>query len=173
MTATSDVVELSPTDPQATRCGECGRGWDDSVSTSRTPVPAGRCPFEDEHATRMGCDCGHVVEIGHDGPAGYGRDQDGATRCYPCCRDRDLDEIRAASPGDKFHGGYLSSDGKEITNWPGGKLMGWVEIGQAHPWSRRGERFYLRARDMSGRVWSGTGGQGMYCALRLTKETTR
>lgn len=45
----SDVVELDPSDPRASVCGECGRGWDDSVSTAWTPTPAGRCPFEYEH----------------------------------------------------------------------------------------------------------------------------
>jgi hypothetical protein len=30
-------------------CGSCGRWWDDGVTTSRTPVPAGRCPFEYFH----------------------------------------------------------------------------------------------------------------------------
>lgn len=44
-----EVVELSATDPRATVCGTCGRGWDDSVSTALTPVPAGRCPWEYEH----------------------------------------------------------------------------------------------------------------------------
>ncbi len=29
--------------------GDCGRGWDDSVSTSVTPTPAARCPFEYDH----------------------------------------------------------------------------------------------------------------------------
>lgn len=43
------VVELPPTDPRATVCGACGRGWDDTVSTAWTPAPAGRCPFEYEH----------------------------------------------------------------------------------------------------------------------------
>lgn len=28
------------------QCGYCGRVWDNSVSTSATPAPAGRCPFE-------------------------------------------------------------------------------------------------------------------------------
>jgi hypothetical protein len=28
-------------------CGDCGRAWDDSIPTSLTPAPAGRCPFED------------------------------------------------------------------------------------------------------------------------------
>lgn len=45
----TDVVQLDPADPRATVCGTCGRGWDDSVSTAMTPVPAGRCPFEHLH----------------------------------------------------------------------------------------------------------------------------
>ena len=44
------VVELDPEDPQATVCGTCGRGWDDTVSTDVTPAPSGRCPFEYEHS---------------------------------------------------------------------------------------------------------------------------
>lgn len=30
-------------------CGTCHRSWDDSKSTSMTPVPAARCPFEYFH----------------------------------------------------------------------------------------------------------------------------
>lgn len=30
-------------------CGECGRAWNDGISTSMTPAPAGRCPFEYYH----------------------------------------------------------------------------------------------------------------------------
>lgn len=30
-------------------CGTCGRSWDDAISTSITPVPSGRCPFEYFH----------------------------------------------------------------------------------------------------------------------------
>ena len=43
------IVLLDPRDPKATVCGHCGRAWDDSISTGWTPVPSGRCPFEDEH----------------------------------------------------------------------------------------------------------------------------
>lgn len=54
----SDLIELSPNDPRATVCGNCGRGWDDSISTSGpgyfTPVPSGRCPFEYEHNVEDG-----------------------------------------------------------------------------------------------------------------------
>ncbi len=30
-------------------CGTCGRSWDDAISTSMTPTPSGRCPFEHFH----------------------------------------------------------------------------------------------------------------------------
>jgi hypothetical protein len=30
-------------------CGTCGLSWDDSITTSITPAPAARCPFEYFH----------------------------------------------------------------------------------------------------------------------------
>ena len=30
-------------------CGSCHRTWDDAVTTSVTPTPSARCPFEDWH----------------------------------------------------------------------------------------------------------------------------
>jgi hypothetical protein len=36
--------------PNACTCGACGRSWDDSIATSWTPTPSGRCPFEYYHA---------------------------------------------------------------------------------------------------------------------------
>lgn len=30
-------------------CGHCGLTWDDSISTTWTPAPSGRCPFEYFH----------------------------------------------------------------------------------------------------------------------------
>lgn len=35
----------------ATTCGTCHRSWDDTISTSWTPAPSGRCPFEYFHAS--------------------------------------------------------------------------------------------------------------------------
>jgi len=32
-----------------TKCGHCGRIWDDAIVTGSTPAPSGRCPFEYEH----------------------------------------------------------------------------------------------------------------------------
>ena len=36
-------------DSATTTCGHCGLSWDDGVSTSMTPTPSGRCPFEPFH----------------------------------------------------------------------------------------------------------------------------
>lgn len=36
------------TDPVT--CGHCGLSWDDSLPTSYTPAPSGRCPFEIFHS---------------------------------------------------------------------------------------------------------------------------
>ena len=30
-------------------CGSCGRTWEDGISTSVTPTPSARCPFEHWH----------------------------------------------------------------------------------------------------------------------------
>lgn len=57
------AIELDPSDPKATVCGFCNRGWDDSVSTDVTPTPAGRCPFEYEHVYGImeGPHTGHAI----------------------------------------------------------------------------------------------------------------
>lgn len=34
---------------QVATCGHCGRSWNDAASTSITPTPGGRCPFESMH----------------------------------------------------------------------------------------------------------------------------
>lgn len=43
-------VEPDGSNPNLATCGTCGRTWDDSVSTSMTPTPSGRCPFEYFHS---------------------------------------------------------------------------------------------------------------------------
>ncbi len=30
-------------------CGECGKSWNDALISDKTPVPSGRCPYEDLH----------------------------------------------------------------------------------------------------------------------------
>lgn len=46
-----EVQPLAPGQAVTARatCGQCGLSWDDGASTSRTPTPAGRCPFEYFH----------------------------------------------------------------------------------------------------------------------------
>lgn len=45
------VRPLGPDDDATVRatCGACLRSWDDAVSTSWTPAPSARCPFEYFH----------------------------------------------------------------------------------------------------------------------------
>lgn len=46
-----EVQPLKPGQPAKDRatCGHCGLSWDDGISTSMTPTPSGRCPFEYFH----------------------------------------------------------------------------------------------------------------------------
>lgn len=55
---TSDIPKDWPVQPADSssfgkiglaRCCQCGLAWDDSKSTSMTPTPSGRCPFEQFH----------------------------------------------------------------------------------------------------------------------------
>ena len=50
--ATFPVAVLNDGDEAKDRatCGNCGLSWDDAISTSYTPAPSGRCPFEYFHA---------------------------------------------------------------------------------------------------------------------------
>ena len=53
----------APMTEDVATCGECGRSWDDGVSTSMTPAPSGRCPFEYFHDALDACvHCGQAVE---------------------------------------------------------------------------------------------------------------
>jgi hypothetical protein len=100
---------------------------------------------------------------------GYAITAEGAYICYSCADERTLADIAAASPGDRVPAAlYLASDGRTITTWSGGKVMTLASKGNRHNFSR--ERFYLTARDAQGRTWHGTGAEGMYCTLRLTKS---
>lgn len=45
------VQPLKDNEPAKSRatCGSCGLSWDDGISTSMTPTPSARCPFEYFH----------------------------------------------------------------------------------------------------------------------------
>jgi hypothetical protein len=42
-------IQASTPGPGVLECGECGFRWDDTLITSLTPAPAGRCPNEYNH----------------------------------------------------------------------------------------------------------------------------
>jgi hypothetical protein len=46
---TTHRTRLTPESHSIATCGHCGRSWDDSIPTSLTPAPSGRCPFESMH----------------------------------------------------------------------------------------------------------------------------
>lgn len=45
----SDEYHAARADGALAQCGTCSRMWNDAESTSMTPAPAGRCPFENFH----------------------------------------------------------------------------------------------------------------------------
>ena len=49
------VQPLGPNDKAKDRatCGNCGLSWDDGISTSMTPTPSARCPFEKFHSGEL------------------------------------------------------------------------------------------------------------------------
>jgi len=42
-------VPSGSTSKDIATCGDCHLSWDDGVSTSMTPTPSARCPFEYFH----------------------------------------------------------------------------------------------------------------------------
>lgn len=48
-TFTVQPLKQGQTAKSMATCGYCGLSWDDGISTSMTPAPAGRCPFEYYH----------------------------------------------------------------------------------------------------------------------------
>lgn len=53
-------------------CGTCGLSWDDTVSTSYTPAPSGRCPFEHFHFSEADNVPAVIRRMVADGYAGRG-----------------------------------------------------------------------------------------------------
>jgi hypothetical protein len=110
-------------------------------------------------------DCGEVKPVQTSGGTGYARctDPDGEHLvCYACTDKRQTAELLTR---DTFTG-YISGDGRNLTTWTGG-ILGRISFGSRHPWSR--ERYYVRAYDVHGQSWHGTGANSMWCNLRKCK----
>lgn len=106
-------------------------------------------------------DCHAVKPVQTSGGTGYAYIND-ALICYACADKREAADLLTA---DRFTG-YVSGDGRHLTTWTGGKL-GTLSLGAFHPWSR--DRQYVRAHDLHGQSWHGTGAPSMWCNLRKCK----
>lgn len=112
--------------------------------------------------------CGHPFSESSHITDGSAILPDGRRECYQCSHARTLDVIEHAPSKSVFPGGYLSSDGRTITDWPGMELGRVVRRGARHHWSH--DRFYVTVRDVFGGMWHGTASEGMYVSLRRSKD---
>lgn len=113
-------------------------------------------------------DCGHTESPHSVITRGYGTDRQGRKHCYACCHARDLAAMQETGKLDA----YLSSDGRQITGWPGfAPLLSitreWVT--SAGGFAARTPITRVWAVDENGARWHGRGpGRGMY--MRLTRS---
>ncbi len=109
--------------------------------------------------------CGHKPSPHSACSTGTGTGDDGIERCWDCCNALEMAAFLAA---DRYCG-YLASDGKSITTWPGGTLarVTWSRVAK-HGFCGKLTRFDAIAPD--GSKWYGTSpGNGMYARLRRRK----
>jgi hypothetical protein len=99
---------------------------------------------------------------------GYGITSNGWNVCYPCCLKRDL----AAMKTEKRFVAYLSTDCREIHNWPGDTLAKVTSCRKIrHNWAHCPPLFAVRAVDANGGRWYGRGlGGSMYIRLHRTVQ---
>lgn len=107
--------------------------------------------------------CGHVAHT--EGiSTGFGTTAEGYTMCLPCMA---KDEVEFHLPLTNVIVGYLSSDSRRVTGWPGHTLMT-VE----RAWeSKRAHKVYVHATDVHGEAWHGMGPResGNYVTMRRNK----
>lgn len=109
-----------------------------------------------------GCSAGVIVGETRDGV----KIEQSNAICYACCHAHDVAELRDKS---KPFTAYISSDGKQITNWPGAALMR-ITAETSGRAGFGGEMHYWRAVDVHGQHWHGkNSGRGMCVNLRACK----
>lgn len=108
------------------------------------------------------CDrCGKASMPGSYGLIGH------SMHCYDCCHAMDVKHLLDRS---KPFTGYLSSDGKRFTNWPGSPLGHVVHSSTYRTGWHESEITHVRVRDVHGSLWHGKGaGPGMFLKLRPMK----
>jgi hypothetical protein len=84
-----------------------------------------------------------------------------------CIVKRDREELRDRS---KPFYAYVSSDGRNVTSWPGAALGQVFDYAEHRTGWNRSTQARFRVRDVHGQWWTGRGpGCGMYCTLRPMK----
>lgn len=114
-------------------------------------------------------DCGHPESLHSSITRGYGQDRDGKRHCYACCLSRELE----AMDRDGRINAYLSSDGRHITDWPGGILAVVMRttVTDAGGFCRGTQITRVWAQDRHGAWWHGRGsGRGMFMRLRRSRD---
>lgn len=143
--------------PRPTHCHQCG---------ATLPEPANGI------GTGYGCGKSEPVEFHADAPTlkpGESLERSPAI-CHACCHANDVEQLRDRS---RPFGAYVSSDGKSISNWPGGKL-GEVVTGvpcalQRFSYTHGRTIHAYRVRDVHGNLWHGRGNPGLFITLRPMK----
>jgi hypothetical protein len=113
-------------------------------------------------------DCGHTYEATGIG-TGYATDPDTQkTMCYPCADAWQREQMKDA----KCVFGYLSSDGKAIETWTGGRLADVTRLNKTRsPLAYHAYLCYVRATDVHGQKWWGkNGGEGVAIKLHRIKD---
>ena len=107
-----------------------------------------------------------VLDCGHSQPEAPAHDELGQTCCYDCALARERQDMMA--PDRKRYIAYVSTDGKHITNWPGGHLARVLEMRER----RMPEgTFSVWAIAPNGSRWFGVGsGKGMVISLRKVRN---
>lgn len=111
-------------------------------------------------------DCGHDVDATRGLGIGTGVcvTVDERRICYNCADDAERESMREGRPALA----YLSSDGRNVTTWPGG-ILGTVtrETVRTMYGFCRSERTFVRVTAFDGSAWHGSGiGRGCYVRLR-------
>lgn len=106
----------------------------------------------------------------HNGGTGYTITSDGRMICYGCAHKRDIEALKDRS---RPFVTYMSSDGRSISNWPGG-ILGRVirsRTGRLSRWSFTHGRTiqHVRVVDVHGGHWFGCSNPGIAIVLRPCK----
>ena len=116
-------------------------------------------------------DCQKEIPTPEGCGTGYAVHEWGQLICYDCSDKRQREEMRDRS---RPFTAYVSSDGKDVTTWTGGKLGSVVsrrrcELTRQSFTHSRKEYSSFRVRDIHGAEWYGRGSPGICINLRPCK----